>query len=138
MLFLLGLLIASYLRLGVNQSSAVGGERWSIDIPFSVYLGWITVATVANITSWLYSVAWTGLGIAPQKWAIIMIVVASVVGLLMALTRKDAAYLFVLVWSFAGIAVKQVSAPNVVTTAWIGAGLMLVLAVYSLMRRKTA
>ena len=138
MLFLLGLLIASYLRLGVNQSSAVGGERWSIDIPFSLYLGWITVATVANITSWLYSVAWNGMGIAPQTWAIIMIAVASVVGLLMALTRKDAAYLFVLVWSFAGIAVKQVSAPNVVTTAWIGAGLMLVLAVYSLMRRKTA
>jgi hypothetical protein len=109
MLFLLGLLIASYLRLGVNQSSAVGGERWSVDIPFSVYLGWITVATVANITSWLYSVAWTGLGIAPQTWAIIMIAVASVVGLLMALTRKDAAYLFVLVWSFVGIAVKQVS-----------------------------
>ena len=61
MLSLLGLLIASYLRLGVNQSSAVGAERWSIDIPFSIYLGWITVATVANITSWLYSIEWTGL-----------------------------------------------------------------------------
>ena len=138
MLSLLGLLITSYLRLGVNQSAAVGGERWAIDIPFSVYLGWITVATVANITSWLYSVEWTGLGIAPQTWAIIMIAVAAVVGLLMAITRKDAAYLFVLVWSFAGIAVKQVSAPNVVTAAWVGTVLMLVLAAYSLMRRKTA
>ncbi len=138
MLSLLGLLIVSYLRLDVNQTSASTGERWSIDIPFSIYLGWITVATVANITSWLYSVEWTGLGIAPQTWAIIMIAVASVVGFLMALTRKDAAYLFVLVWSFAGIAAKQTPAPNVVTAAWVGTVLMLVLAIYSLIRRKTA
>ena len=50
-----------------------------------------------RFTSWLYSVSWTGLGIAPQTWAIIMIAVASVVGFLMALTRKDAAYLFLVV-----------------------------------------
>jgi hypothetical protein len=54
----------------------------------------------------------------------------------MALTRRDAGYLFVLVWSFVGIAVKQVTAPNVVLAAWIGAGVMFVLAIYSLTRRK--
>lgn len=138
MLTLLGLLIASYLRLDVNRVSVSRAERWSVDIPFSVYLGWITVATVANVTDFLYLVEWNGFGIAAQTWAIIMIVVASLVGLLMTLTRKDAAYLFVLVWSFVGIALKQTPAPNVVTAAWIGAVLMLVLAVYSLMRRKTA
>lgn len=137
MLTLLGLLIASYLRLNVNHSSVSHAERWSVDIPFSVYLGWITVATVANVTDLLYLVEWNGFGIAAQAWAVIMIAVASIVGLLMALTRKDAAYLFVLVWSFIGIALKQTPAPSVVTAAWIGAGLMLVLAVYSLMRRKT-
>ena len=67
-----------------------------------------------------------------------MIAVASVIGLLMALTRRDAGYLFVLVWSFVGIALKQVAAPNVVIAAWMGAGFMLVLAVYSLIRPKTA
>jgi hypothetical protein len=137
MLSLLGLLITSYLRLGVNKTSVSRAERWSVDIPFGIYLGWITVATVANVTDWLYLVEWNGFGIAPQTWAVIMIIVASVVGLLMALTRRDAAYLFVLVWSFIGIAVKQTPAPSVVTTAWIGAGLMLVLAVYSLTRRQT-
>jgi len=138
MLTLLGLLVASYLRLNVNQAPVSRAERWSVDIPFSVYLGWITVATVANVTDWLYLVEWNGFGIAAQTWAVIMITVASLLGLLMALTRKDAAYLFVLVWSFVGIAVKQTPAPSVVTAAWVGAGLMLVLAVYSLMRRKTA
>ena len=139
MLSLLGLLIASYLKLNVNRSSASGAEWWSVDLPFSVYLGWITVATVANVTSWLYSINWSGFGIAAPAWAVIMIAVASVLGLLMALTRRDAGYLLVLVWSFAGIALKQVTAPSVVSAAWIGAGVALLLAVYSLLaRRRTA
>jgi len=57
-------------------------------------------------------------------------------GLAMAITRRDAAYLLVLVWSFVGIAIKQTPAPDVVLAAWIGAGLMLVLAGYSLVRRR--
>ncbi len=138
MFSLLGLLIASYLRLDVNRSSASGAEWWSVDLPFGIYLGWITVATVANVTDWLYLVGWNGFGIAAPTWAVIMIAVASVLGLLMALTRRDVGYLFVLVWSFVGIALKQVAAPDVVIAAWIGAGFMLVLAVYSLIRPKTA
>jgi len=130
MLTLLGLLIASYLRLNVNGELVSNAERWSVDIPFSVYLGWITVATVANITDWLYLVNWNGFGIAAQTWAVIMIAVASLVGLAMAIIRKDVAYLLVLTWSFVGIAIKQTAATDVVVSAWIGAGTMLALAVY--------
>jgi len=137
MLTLLGLLIASYLRLDVNRASIKGAEWWSVDLPFSIYLGWITVATVANITDWLYLVNWNGFGIAPQAWAVIMLVVASLVGLAIAITRKDAAYLSVLIWAFIGIAVKQAEVASVATSAWIGAGAMLVLAIYSLIRRPT-
>jgi len=137
MLTLLSLLIASYLRLNVNRASVSRAERWSVDIPFSIYLGWITVATVANVTDWLYLVNWDGFGIPATTWAVIMLAVASLVGLAMAITRRDAAYLFVLVWSFFGIAVKQTPAPNVATSAWIAAGLMFVLAVYSLLRKRT-
>ena len=136
MLALLGLLIASYLRLNVNGVSVSRAERWSVDIPFSVYLGWITVATVANITSWLYSIDWNGFGVSAPIWAIVMIGVASVVGFLMAFKRKDAAYLFVLVWSFIGIAVKQADFSGVATSAWIGSVAMLVFAIYSLIRRQ--
>jgi hypothetical protein len=137
MLTLLGLLIASYLRLNVNQTSVTRVEYWSVDVLFSVYLGWITVATVANITDWLYLVGWDGFDIAAQSWAVIMLVIASLLGLAMALTRRDAGYLLVLVWAFVGIAVKQVSAPTVVLSAWIVAIAMLALAVYSLLQRRT-
>ena len=135
MLALLGLLIASYLRLNVNLSPVRPIEYWSVDVLFSVYLGWITVATVANITDWLYFVGWNGFGIPAQIWAVIMLAVASLLGLAMAILRRDVGYLAVLVWAFVGIAVKQTSAPIVVLSAWIAAALMLGLAIYSLIRR---
>ena len=137
MLALLGLLIASYLRLDVNRPPVSRVEYWSVDVLFSVYLGWITVATVANITDWLYYVDWDGFGIPAQAWAVIMLVIASLLGLAMALTRRDAGYLSVLVWAFAGIAIKQTSAPVVATSAWIAATLMLGLAVFGLIWRRT-
>jgi hypothetical protein len=138
MLALLGLLIASYLRLNVNRSSVTRLEYWSVDVLFSVYLGWITVATVANITDWLYFIGWNGFGISAPAWAVIMLIVASLLGLLMALMRRDAGYLLVLVWAFIGIAVKQASASVVVLSAWIAAALMLGLGIYSLVWRRTA
>ncbi len=136
MLALLGLLIASYLRLNVNRSSVTRGEYWSVDVLFSVYLGWITVASVANITDWLYLVGWNGFGIPAQVWAVIMLAVASLLGMVMAWTRRDVGYLAVLVWAFAGIAVKQTSAPPVALGAWIAAARMLGLALFSRTRRQ--
>ena len=136
MLVLLGLLLTSYLRLDVNQAPVSPLEYWSVDVLFSVYLGWITVATVANITDWLYFIRWDGFGIPAQTWAGIMLAVASLLGLGMAITRRDVGYLAVLVWAFVGIAVKQTSAPLVVTSAWIAAALMAGLAIYSWIRRR--
>ena len=138
MLTLLGLLIASYLRLDVNRSRVSRLEYWSVDVLFSIYLGWITVATVANVQDWLYFVGWDGFGIPAQTWAVIMLIVASLLGFAMAITRRDVAYLAVLIWAFIGIAVKQAEAPLVATSAWIAAALMLGLAVMSLIRRRTA
>jgi hypothetical protein len=136
MLVLLGLLIAGYLRLDVNRTRVTTGERWCVDIPFSVYLGWITVATVANITDLLYFIGWNGLGISAQVWAVIMLAAASLIGLGMAVIRRDAAYLLVLVWSFAGIGIKQAAAPLVATTAWITMLLALLLVFFSLWSRR--
>jgi hypothetical protein len=138
MLGLLGLLITSYLRLDVARTKVGTAEKWCVDIPFSVYLGWITVAAVANVTDLLYYINWNAFGIAPEAWAVILILVASLVGLMMALTRRDAAYLFVLVWSFAGIAVKQAPTPMVAYAAWAAALVALGLAVYSIVARRQA
>lgn len=138
MLALLGTLIVGYLKLDAGRTPVSVGQKWAVDIPISVYLGWVSVATIANITSWLYSINWNGFGIAPQVWAVIMLAVASVVGALMAFRRMDAGYLFVFVWAFAGIALKQADAALVANSAWAATVVALGLAVYSIAgRRKT-
>lgn len=136
MLALLATLIVSYLKLNVGRVSVSAVEKWSVDIPFSVYLGWISVATIANITDYLYFIGWNGFGIDPQAWAAIMLVVASLVGAGMAFSRQDAGYLFVFVWAFAGIALKQAAAPLVAYSAWAATLFALGLAVTSLVQRR--
>lgn len=138
MLTLLGLLIAGYLKLNVGRANPNTPEKWCVDIPFSIYLGWISVAAVANITDWLYLVEWNGFGVAPEAWAVIMLVVANLLGLGMAITRRDAGYLFVLVWSFIGIAQKQAGTALVANSAWAAALFALGTAVYSLILRRRA
>lgn len=126
-------LIVIYVRLRVGRSPISTGEKWSVRIPFSIYLGWITVATIANVTSVLEHVKWGGWGISPQVWAVIMLGVAVVVAVLMAFTRRDAAYLAVLVWAFIGIAVKFTGVMLVSTAAWVAAGMVAALLLYSFM-----
>jgi hypothetical protein len=136
MLILLASLLVIYLRLDVGRTMVSTAERWCVNNVFSVYLGWITVATVANVTDVLYDLGWNAFGIAPETWAVIMLIIAAGLGVAMAVTRRDVAYLLVLVWSFAGIGVKQANTPLVATTAWIVTALMIFMIIYSFIARQ--
>jgi benzodiazapine receptor len=124
MVALLLLLITIYQRLGIGRLRATAGETWLAQVPFSIYLGWITVATVANATSLLYYLNWSGWGLDAQTWAVIMLIVAAVVAALVSLTRGDVAYVAVIVWAFAGIAIKHSATTSVALTAWIAAAVV--------------
>jgi benzodiazapine receptor len=119
MLALLVLLIVIYLRLRIGQVAVSSAEKWLVHIPFSIYLGWVTVATIANVTSVLDYYNWSGWGISDEVWAIIMLVAGVIIGSVVTLTRRDIAYMLVLVWAFAGIAVKHSGTPVVATAAWV-------------------
>ncbi len=131
MLVLLASLIVIYLRLGTGRTRVSTAETWAVRVPFSIYLGWITVATIANVTQVLYYLGWNGFGIGPETWLVIMLAVAVVVAGLMAWTRRDAAYLLVLVWAFIGIALKHAAVPPVATAAWVATAAVAVLVVWS-------
>jgi hypothetical protein len=127
-------LIVIYLKLGIGRVSVPVVERWATFIPTSIYLGWVSVATIANVTDVLYDLGWTGGGIDPQIWVAILLGVALVIGALMAFRHSDAAYLLVFVWAFTGIANKQVDYPLVVTSANLAAGLAGLLALIALIK----
>jgi hypothetical protein len=131
MIGLLLTLIAIYLRLGIGLRVVPPDRFWLIHVPFSLYLGWISVATIANATQVLDYLGWGGWGIAPQTWAAIMLVVATGLGALMAFRRRDAIYLLVLVWAFVGIAFKQAGVMPVGPMAWLAVIVTAGLAVYS-------
>jgi benzodiazapine receptor len=135
MLVLLGSLVAIYLRLGTGLTQASRAETWLVRVPFSVYLGWITVATVANATQLLYFLGWNGGAIGPEAWTVIMLAVAVVIAWLVALTRRDVAYLLVLVWAFIGIATKHAGTPMVSNAAWIATALVAAAIVWSIVAK---
>lgn len=122
MLTILVPLIQVYRRLQIGRLTAVSRqERWSVQVPFGIYLGWISVATVTNVALALYSQNWSGWGISAQTWTITMMGVAAVLGVLMILTRREVAYPLVISWALIAIAVKQTGLPEIAIPAAIWA-----------------
>lgn len=119
MLALLGTLILIHVRLrSVRRGS--GPKRWVIGLPFSVYLGWITVATIANISQMLYWTGFRGGPLSQDAWAVIVLAIGVAIAALMVLREADWAYALVIIWAYVGIAAKQ-TAMAAVLGALIGA-----------------
>ncbi len=120
MIVMLGLLIsliAIYLKLDIGKKVRGLIEKLVVATPFSIYLGWITVATVANAGNLLYVLGWRGGPISQSGWTVIMIVIASILGVLMIFRRNELAYPLVLTWAFVGIWVKQQGENNFVAVS---------------------
>jgi hypothetical protein len=137
MLTLLTCLIVIYLRLGIGCIPVSGAAKWCVNIPFSIYLGWITVATIANVADVLYYLQWDGWGQSPETWMGITLVVATAIASAVSLTRGDVAYMLVIVWAFIGISVKEAGTPVVATmTNLVTAVVVVMLVVGALANRR--
>jgi hypothetical protein len=124
MLVLFLSLMVIYLRLGPYTS--VSRENVVMRVPFSVYLGWITVATIANVTAVLVYFHWDAFGIPEATWAILVIAIATLITLAVLFTRKDIAYSLVVDWALLGIMLKQINNElSVAATSAIGMILIL-------------
>jgi hypothetical protein len=107
MLLLLGSLILIYLRLNIALGELKRKEKIIVWVPFSLYLGWINIATIANTTVFLVSINWDGFGIAPIVWANIIIIVAVILTLIIFYTRQDFILPLVTIWALFGIAARR-------------------------------
>ena len=136
MLVLLTTLIMTYLRLGMGQTVVKPAETWAARVPFSIYLGWITVATVANATDVLDYLKWNRFGLSPEIWMGIMLTAVLAIAVLVNFTRRDIAYTLVILWALAGISVKQAALAAVTTPTWITFGLVALSLVAAFVLRK--
>jgi translocator protein len=123
----LAILIRIYVVLDIGRRKAKPAEFWLVDLPFSIYLGWLTVATIANATQLLYSLNWNGFGISAELWTLVMLAAAVIISALVSFTRRDLAYALVLVWAFVGISNKQSAFPLVSNGALVAAAAVAVI-----------
>lgn len=127
MLFLLFTLTKIFLLLQV-QVMKTWAQRIFVKITFTFYLSWICVATIANISTLLLAWEWSGAGVMPTTWTIIMISVASILGIFIAERFREPAFLLVLMWAFFGIYSKWDGTMNS-SIAQVAGGEIIVLAI---------
>jgi hypothetical protein len=120
-------LIALYQCLGIGYQNISKQERWFLHIPISIYLGWITVATVVNVASTLYVNEWNGWGIPATAWTVLMMVVSAAIASYVYIERHDTAYTLVIVWALLGIAIRQIGTPPIAVTGFVGSIALLLL-----------
>ena len=137
-LILIGLLISLYkINKVATAKKSTFEQTISVRLPFEIYFGWVTVATIANISSFLVQLGFQdGYLISAESWTIAILVVATLIGTATALVNSSPAYSLVLVWAFFGIYSRHTSAfewnfqyPNIILTTQVLMGLLVVVSV---------
>jgi hypothetical protein len=127
----------------INKEKLSFKDKIFIKFPFSIYFGWIIVATIANVTTLLVSLYWNGFGLSDQFWAVIIIAIGFVIGGLIMLKYEDIVYGLVIIWAYIGIVIKHTSLngfagqyPVIIITALVCIALLIILELYILIKLK--
>lgn len=114
-LLLMGVLLYTLVIINLR----VDKSGWQVKLPFQIYLGWICVATVANIAVYLKYLDWSALGLSEVTWGILLVVIAGALGLILLLKVRWMAASLTIAWGIWGIYNKQVAMDRADTYQWI-------------------
>lgn len=134
MITLLCSLVHIYRTLNIDQKRRSKTERWTLQLPFSIYLGWISVAIIANFSAFQIDQGWDNAIFSATIWTLIKIGLAATISTFVLLRFRDAAFMLVTVWACVGIAAKHTETP-IIGPAALGVALLgslLVVATYFL------
>lgn len=125
----LATLLAMHLQLGIFSTGRSAASRWFTQVPLSLYLGWIMIATVANVSAALVGLGWDGFNLSPGLWATVMIIAATLIVVFVVYARTNPYVGLVGLWALYGIILKhrqtgQEESPQLILTAWIGLALV--------------
>lgn len=121
MLCLLAALIGVVERT-FTHGTRTRAEQWLVYVTFSIFLGWITVATVANVGQVLTAYGWNGWGVTGETWGIIALIAAGLIAA--AVTwglRGNVAYALTIIWALVAVAVNQYERAVPTSSATVGA-----------------
>ncbi len=140
MFTILTFLLIIYQNLKIGLVGRVSSnEKIFVHLPFSIYLGWITVATIANITAVLVHFGWNGFGLSPEIWTVIMLLIGTFIGATMLQQRKDVAYSLVIIWAYFGIISKRMTIDlqiynSITITAMLGIATLVIMIILKIKR----
>ncbi len=133
MLAILATLLQIYSRTGIGRTTFSRREQWQVQLPFSIYLGWITVATIANSAVLLVDAGWDGAPLTPAGWTVVLLVTALALGAWFLFRFGDVAYAMVLAWAFFGIwTARRQDVPPEHLVAYVALGGIVLLVLLSL------
>lgn len=133
MLLLLAMLVRIYRALPAADSAPA--RRWLVEIPFSLYLGWISVATIANASAVQSALYWNDLGLGAETWTLAKLALAGAIACIVSLRRHDVVFPLVVAWAAWGIASGQAEVPAVAGAATAVMLVAVLVAVFELQRR---
>lgn len=124
MLLLLSRLIYIDSQIRLLEPYMSNVQSFIVKAPFGLYLGWICIATIANVTALLVSYGWRGFGMSEESWASMMVLVGSFIGVI-AILRFNNFYIgLAVIWALSGIIIERKSDSiyyeYIVLSAWAG------------------
>jgi translocator protein len=139
MLVLLASLIIAYRIARKDRPDSPSAlERWAVRAPLGLYLGWVSVATIANVSAALYAANWGGLGVPAPWWGIVVLVVGAALAFMGLARERDGVFAGVFVWAFAGIAVATSSSLVRMTAGVLALAIAVGIVVSVFTKRRTA
>ena len=132
-------LIIIHQKLGLPYSWTDAKNKFFTDVPFSLYLGWITIATVANLTVLFTTINWDGGPFSPSSWTQIMIAAGTLICLAVLISKQNIVYALVVIWAFVGIILKrnETNTPfdeNIIACAKVCIGIIVAFVLYTLIK----
>ncbi len=125
-----------YLRVTSRKVDRTLAHRLMVALPFRLYLGWLIVATLANLAALLTARGWDWAPFGETGFALVLVGVAAIVGLLALLLKRDHFVILPVAWGLVAVA----TAPGQPTVLLIGgllaAALLLAIAIWQIWRRR--
>ena len=127
------------LRLNIHDASRKFESKLFTQFPLSIYLGWISIATIANISTWLTASGWNGWNVSEINWTITMIAIAVLLTIGVINRRKNVFFGLVIIWALYGILTKRTDVDAlayepIIMVSWIGMALITLACIFGLIR----
>lgn len=135
MLLLLVCLFQLFRRIQAMRAHPRKRDHLLVEVPFIIYFGWITVATIANTTALLVHYGYTGSPLNPEIWAVLLVVIAALIGIYVTITQHRPSFALVIIWALWGVQRAQPEAKSTIgLTALLCIGALLAFAISELLQ----